>query len=556
MRRWGIVVSALLLVVLAVPTFAAKNPAETVPFDHWAYDAVQKLVDAGVIIGYPDGTFKGDRAMTRYEFAMAISRLMDWPGLKGEKGGQGDPGQPGATGPAGANGPMGPAGPPGATSAAGPAGPPGPPGPKVPDDEIRALCAKLVNEFKDELAAIKDQEADLTKSIGDLDQRVASLEAAMKRPHVTGWLDYRIGLQGDHLFTESEFDALTAKLGVQGQITNELTGKIALKMVDDAHRVAGLPPLPRQLPGMGGQEWLGVSPDSPIWLDEAYLSYATDKWTPVQWTVGRQFLSYGMGLLANNDRLALDGIRGTASQLWRSDLNLDFFFGGAEYDFGQSLGFDPDGYSAIRLAYRRPHWSLAGNYLPTGLHKEQGWSADAWLEAFHRNFMFEYAEQTQFASGASPAHRPNAWIGTAELLNVPGLHIAGLISSADPGYDVFYTTLNPYFELLGQDVVANPGAIPWERWLRCALITPGARLAGALVHFKICDMPIELRYANVSPLTGAPPARANSRNVIAARATKKIADGLNVTFTYARETSSVPALDDVELLEAAATVSF
>jgi hypothetical protein len=43
---------------------------------HWAYDAVQKLVEAGMIIGYPDDTFKGGRGMTRYEFAAALVRLL------------------------------------------------------------------------------------------------------------------------------------------------------------------------------------------------------------------------------------------------------------------------------------------------------------------------------------------------------------------------------------------------------------------------------------------------------------------------------------------------
>jgi len=60
-----------------------SSGADRVPFDHWAYDAVQKLVDEGIIIGYPKThEFKGDRAMTRYEFAMALSRLaLEWPGL-------------------------------------------------------------------------------------------------------------------------------------------------------------------------------------------------------------------------------------------------------------------------------------------------------------------------------------------------------------------------------------------------------------------------------------------------------------------------------------------
>ena len=104
MRKMLTAAVVLALVTLALPAFAASSPAETVPFDHWAYDAVQKLVDEGIIIGYPKThEFKGDRAMTRYEFAMAISRLMEWPGLgggagvAGTKGDKGD-GSPGPRG--------------------------------------------------------------------------------------------------------------------------------------------------------------------------------------------------------------------------------------------------------------------------------------------------------------------------------------------------------------------------------------------------------------------------------------------------------------------------
>ncbi|MBM3501823.1 MAG: S-layer homology domain-containing protein, partial [Armatimonadetes bacterium] len=79
MRKFAVTCCVVVLAVQALPALAAGSPAETVPFDHWAYDAVQKLVDAGIIIGYPKtNDFKGDRAMTRYEFAMAVSRLMDW----------------------------------------------------------------------------------------------------------------------------------------------------------------------------------------------------------------------------------------------------------------------------------------------------------------------------------------------------------------------------------------------------------------------------------------------------------------------------------------------
>jgi hypothetical protein len=47
-----------------------------VPKDHWAYQYVKTLADKGYITGYPDGTFKGDRAMTRYEYAAVIYRAL------------------------------------------------------------------------------------------------------------------------------------------------------------------------------------------------------------------------------------------------------------------------------------------------------------------------------------------------------------------------------------------------------------------------------------------------------------------------------------------------
>lgn len=62
----------------AVPAFAqAGGPFADVPTDHWAYQSVDRLQRAGIVIGYPDGTYGGKRAMTRYEFAVAIARLLD-----------------------------------------------------------------------------------------------------------------------------------------------------------------------------------------------------------------------------------------------------------------------------------------------------------------------------------------------------------------------------------------------------------------------------------------------------------------------------------------------
>ena len=54
----------------------AANPFSDVPAGHWAYDSVNKLAAAGVIDGYGDATFGGDKLMTRYEMAQIVAKAM------------------------------------------------------------------------------------------------------------------------------------------------------------------------------------------------------------------------------------------------------------------------------------------------------------------------------------------------------------------------------------------------------------------------------------------------------------------------------------------------
>ena len=54
----------------------AANPFSDVPAGHWAYDSVAKLATAGVVDGYADGAFDGDKLMTRYEMAQIVAKAM------------------------------------------------------------------------------------------------------------------------------------------------------------------------------------------------------------------------------------------------------------------------------------------------------------------------------------------------------------------------------------------------------------------------------------------------------------------------------------------------
>lgn len=69
--------AALAAIALSAVPAMAQAPFSDVPTDHWAYQAVDKLKNAGIVEGYPDKTYGGPRPMTRYEFAIAIARLLD-----------------------------------------------------------------------------------------------------------------------------------------------------------------------------------------------------------------------------------------------------------------------------------------------------------------------------------------------------------------------------------------------------------------------------------------------------------------------------------------------
>lgn len=69
------VLAMLLVLALTASTFAASFA--DVPANHWAYEAVNKLVAAGIIKGYPDGTYGGQRTLTRYEIAVIVARVLE-----------------------------------------------------------------------------------------------------------------------------------------------------------------------------------------------------------------------------------------------------------------------------------------------------------------------------------------------------------------------------------------------------------------------------------------------------------------------------------------------
>lgn len=541
-----LILVAVLAVIVVAPCFAQANPAQTVPFDHWAYDAVNTLVQKGIIIGYPDGTFKGDRAMTRYEFAMAISRMLDaikaMPGVKGDTGAAGAKGDTGAAGPQGIAGPQGPAG---------PAGPQGPQG-VVDEAKIAALVNKLCAEFAGELKDMRQDVDYLQDDVSDLADRVSYLEEQNKGPKVFGWLDYRIGLVGDGVNFDNEFDNLTAMVGVQGKITDAVSGRIAIKTRDSNSPIE----FPNLMDGYAASE---------LFLDEANIAVNTNFILPSTWTIGRQFMSYGTGLLVDNERKSQQGLRWQINDIFKSNVDVDMFMGGVDALFTPGTGDNPynfetvdgrnDIYGSARLAYSCPAFTLGGNWLQDGVEKEQGWSVDLAAQVWGRDIRAEYAKQRKDILGNDPGNDNAAWLASADIWRGCNWRLTGFYSDVQEDYDVVYSILHPYYETLDPVNENSLPMVPWEKWLRNPLAQNNLRTIGGHMDFRLGSMPFTVAYFDLKAKTGDTP----YDKLWAISTSKQLADGVTANLTYAQENANNDcgsSLPDQKLLQAGVAVGF
>ena len=348
------VLAILALAILAVPGALADSgdvaaapavgdmPAD-VPFDHWAWDAVKDLWDANLIEGYPDGTFRGNDNMTRYEFAIALARTLWYvkttkPGPTGDKGDQGDPGPAGTAGAAGAAGPAGPEGDKGdkgdkgATGDRGPAGAKGdkgdkgdPPTEAEVDAAVRRVYGedglvdqakldeslnKLREELQPQLEDLSDRIDDLADEIDALDGRVTALE---EEPDIIGGTlsaDYGWSwpTNGTTLAAvrAGGFNALETILQIHKKVNSNTSATVVLW--EDM------------------RNGLGVVPRNFARPDEAYVTVRdTDIFDiDMDVVVGRQYTGYGYGLTWNNDAASIDGVR-IVNRDW--DFDTDIFAG-------------------------------------------------------------------------------------------------------------------------------------------------------------------------------------------------------------------------------------
>jgi hypothetical protein len=163
---------SVLAISLTAPSKAQDAKLfQDVPQSHWAYESVSDLQTKGILLGYPDGYFRGKRPLTRYEFAVALERMLK-------------------------NLPPGPVGPAGSAGVAGPAGADGAQGPPGVTPEELAAFRRLADEFRNELTQIGANVRDINSRLDALSRDVADLRDQFNRMVKFGG-DFFVGVRSD-----------------------------------------------------------------------------------------------------------------------------------------------------------------------------------------------------------------------------------------------------------------------------------------------------------------------------------------------------------------------
>jgi len=177
-------------------------------------------------------------------------------------------------------------------------------------------------------------------------------------------------------------------------------------------------------------------------------------------------------------------------------------------------------------------------------------------------------------SGApGSAQHPSALCASVQLLQTRDLVLSGFFSTADPGYDIYYSAINPYYELLYGG--AAPGSyIPFERWLRRPPVLSNVQVLGGRLAFEAGNTDLEIVYYslrdNAGPANWWNPYNPNLRpggpnydlgglyydTLYAFMASYQLTPGLDLELTYAHQEPSDARVRELNLLQAGVSVGF
>ncbi|MFO7945686.1 MAG: hypothetical protein R6V19_02565, partial [Armatimonadota bacterium] len=149
----------------------------------------------------------------------------------------------------------------------------------------------------------------------------------------------------------------------------------------------------------------------------------------------------------------------------------------------------------------------------------------------------------------------------------------------------YYSVVNPYYETYASNAGAwpndNVAGIPWERWLRNPLAMPNLEVLGGTLDITLGSTPFTLSYYDLDAVAehcgggtwwnsnpyyysgnfGGAPTNSNWSSppydtLYGVSTTQELADGVNATFTYARQDAALSGVEDLEMAQAAIQIGF
>jgi len=272
MKKFLALVAIFALVAFATPVFAAANPFMDVPMNHWAYDAIGQLAARGVLSGYPNGAYKGNQPMTRYEVASAVARALAVVDMT-----------------------------------------------KASKQDVEML-KKLVVEFKDELDA-------LGVKVDQLDSRVAALEAG-----VGGWkfwgqfrMDAKWADKEDGLYTASgdtDFNLNRFRIFGQKTIDDKVSFTFRIGKTDDSkvawERYFVTAKLPWEVTMVVGKYLTDWEGDDKLWHGDENDAKFTDRGMTGFWFTK----NFGMGMFQIFAAHFDEEINASPTKKWFNDAGL------------------------------------------------------------------------------------------------------------------------------------------------------------------------------------------------------------------------------------------
>ena len=516
--------SALLAVAAAVPAIVAPGfvaPAQAqdraefsdVPLTHWAYPALQKLAAAGILEGYPPtGNFIGQRPMTRYEFAVAIARLLDkiGTGTQGAQGIQGEQGIPGIPG----------------TNATGGTG--------MTRDEVLAITDPLQREFRDELARVNGRLDAIEGRLATQESKVVApprltfAPAILHREGYASYIDARTnrgrnflpgGLNGNPVngapgllannnaggYTTDRADRYTADIANKKFSYTDLELRLTDRVSDRVSLNAAL----RSLGSNQEDPWVGGT-NGGLYVREAYANLdLTDRkflgLSGITASIGRQRTAIAQGLLYDNQLSPTDQMRGdailgpvtlTGITGTQNDVDSSNLSGGGQADPYTNQGniqyLSSNGNRQQQLAIGTPRatgtgandneslarasvnvFKVAGRPVALGYTKlfdgyraQKGDSFDVSLPLFNRTIGFEYVRQQKRADGTggdvvgNGGNNPSAYNATLNVLRTNVLDLNVAYGYAEGNFEYFAaSSANPYSRTYGEAIFDRPLAL-------------------------------------------------------------------------------------------------